>query len=172
LERIIVFFPFVIGIVCLVLYYFLKQYLGEKERLTAACDLVPKLHNALEKVDSCSTIPARVNNCEKAIKLLNKIYLLDPKGKVVKNRNELFKKLVSAKKVIPVAKSVEKYERYVFKGQTKQALNTLLDAIYHCNQAGISDNDFTEINFRDNTGHLITLHDLKKKATDLGWEGK
>ena len=163
--------PFVILIIAIFAsYYFLKNHFKAKAKQRfIASKLAIKVHKAIGKVNNGSTVSTRINNCRIAIKLLFEIAEFDPKCKVVTNRHELLSMLRSAKKVIPIEKSIDKYEKSIFKGHEKQALNALLDAIYYCNQNGISNNDFRNMQSRDNTETPITLNYLETRAKGLGW---
>jgi hypothetical protein len=164
-----------IAIVVVMFLYFWADA-GSKERKAKIADiqtLSNKLQKHLEMVNNGKTIPARINNCDKAIEILEEIQALDPDQKLTQHNSEsLISDLLSVKKTIPVEKLLEKASKAQFKGSQKLEQNALVDALYHCKTEGLADRDFSRAETVDpDTGKIVTIATIENRARSLGWEG-
>ena len=164
---------FLIAIVLLVAFYIWRdRRRKEHVRLVRATQLSHQLEKKAKMIESGKTLATRLNNCTQAIELLKEIAVYDPKQEVLQNRMELIEQIESIQKVLPVLESLEKADRYKFKGQNKKALDAYLDALYNCRKDNVRDRDFK---LADLSGYvtlgLVSTSQIEDQARALGWEG-
>jgi len=147
-----------------------KEKAKEREKLkNEIATIGKKIEKHVEMVQNAKTLSARQNNCTKAISLLKEIKSLDPNGNIA-DTGELLNILSATEKILPIGNILEKAERAEFKGQTQQAMNAYLDALYQCQKENITDTDFKLADLRDTTtSQFISVDYLKAKASDNGW---
>jgi len=172
----ITYWKIAIGIFCLwfigtVWWGMTKEKARARAKLEAEiAKLGEKLQKHLDMVQDAKTLSARQNNCTKAIILLQEIKTLDTGGTIFLNSDDLLVKLRALEKTIPIGHILDKAEKAEFKGQKKQALNSYLDAIFECQKANVTPEDFQNSDLRDGaTDEQISLNHLKRKAHALGW---
>lgn len=161
----------VIGIVILVWRDISKNKEAEKERrLQEVARIALKVQDVLEKITYLKTNSAKINNCGKAISLLNKADEYEECHEVIKNFNELKSRLISIQNVLPVVDHIEKSYKHKFKGKAKPEQNSLLDALYEIRQKGITNQDFVEAEvFPEGTGEIVTIEGIQQRLSELGW---
>ncbi len=167
----------VTGIACVVvlfLYYWAKEGAAAKrEKIQELQSLSVKVDKHLDMVNNGKILPARINNADKAIDLLHQIHALDPDQKLSEhNAISLIGDLQSIKVTIPVERHLEKAAKAKFKGSNKMELNALLDALYHCETEGVTDDDFQRSETQTSYSNgIVSLSEIKARAKKLGWEG-
>lgn len=164
-----------IAILVFILWIALMVYLSVRKKqlaqLAKASKLVKTIQKHTDMIENGKTLNTKLNNCDKAIALLEEVAILDPNEKVIQNRTEMLSRINSAKKVLPIMDALQKVEKAEFKGQKKPALNAILDALFQCREANVTDSDFEIINLtNESDGKLVTIEYLTQKAKDLGWE--
>lgn len=149
-----------------------KRSAEKRERKQKVAIIALKVQDVLDKISNLKTTGAIVNNCGKAISLLNKAEEYEECREVIKNFEELRNRLLKIQKVIPVVDHVEKAYKHRFKGKNKSEQNALLDALYEVRLKGLTNQDFIEANVSpEATGKLITIEAIKGRLTELGWKG-
>jgi len=163
---------FVLWLIGTVWWRIAKEKAKARAKLEAEiAKLVDKLQKHLDMVQNAKTLSARQNNCTKAITLLQEIKGLDSSSSVSQNTDDLLVKLRALEKTLPIGNVLEKAERAEFKGQTKQACNAYLDAMFQCHKENVTDSDFQTADLRDvTTDERISVDYLKNKARNLGWQ--
>lgn len=163
---------FVLWLIGTVWWGMAKETAKERAKLEAeVAKLGEKVQKHIDMVQNAKTLSARQNNCTKAIALLQEIKGLDPGGSVAQNTDSLLVTLSALEKTLPIGNVLERAERAEFKGQTKQALNAYLDAVFQCEKESVTDSDFRTADLRDgSTDEQVSLEYLKNKARSLGWE--
>lgn len=131
-------------------------------RLSAEIDK----HN--EMIRHGKTVTTRLNHCSQAIELLKQIQELDPSDSICKDSAGTLLEFRHFSNTIPIQDAMQRAEKAVFKGKNREALNCLLDAIFHCEKEKLTDKDVDGI-LAPESGAPITIEYLKSKATALGW---
>lgn len=144
-----------------------------EERKQQVATIAFKVQDVLEKISTLKTNSAKVNNCGKAIDLLNNAEEYEECKEVITNFDELKSRLTKIQKVLPVVDYVEKSYKHQFKGKDKSEQNSLLDALYEIRQKRITNQDFKDAEvFPEGTGEIITVEGIKQRLAELGWEEK
>lgn len=160
----------IVGIVFIWIYFQVQQ--EEKEQNIAELrSITSRLMDHLTKVNDAKTVKTKVSNCEKAIDLLYQARSYENHSSVITNFDELWEKLPSMKKVLPVADEVQKADKNKFKGKKSAEKNNLLNALYEIETNDITNEDFEIVPvFDDDTGEVLTVEAIESRLKDLGWE--
>jgi GTP1/Obg family GTP-binding protein len=162
----------IITIALLIWWQIVKKRKAEKEgRKRQVAMIAFDVQDVLEKISTLKTTGAKVNNCVKAIALLNKAEEYQECREVITNFDELKSRLIKIQKILPVIDYVEKAHKHQFKGKNKSEQNSLLDALYEIRQKELTNQDFIEAEvFPEGTDEIITIEGIEKRLAELGWK--
>lgn len=142
-----------------------KQILYELSRLGIS------LQNTLEKIEKVKTTTSKINNCSKALDIMDEALAYPEAREVIENIDELRLRVIKIKKVLPVIDYIEKANKHRFKKKGKSELNCLLDALYEIGTNNITDEDFRIAKFVPaDTKQMVTIQQIKTRAKELGWD--
>lgn len=168
--KVIIFIAIVFAV--LILLDLSKRKKAEKEeRERQVALLAYKIHDLLEKIMSLKTSSAKINNCGKALLLLNQAEEYEECRQVIKNFDELQNRLIRIQQVLPIVDYVEKSYKHRFKNKDSSEKNTLLDALFEIKTKGITNQDILEAEvYPESTGEIITIEGIIGRLKELGWE--
>lgn len=167
---------FVIFIVLAIGALLLKKYIDSKtrarnQRIAELLSIAERLQNVLNKIDKVKTTSSKVNNCTKALDLINNAFVYPEARKVIENIDELELRVAKIKDVLPIINHLEKSYRHRFKKKEKSELNCLLDALYEIKTNNINNEDFEIAKiYPENTEEMVTIEKITSRAKELGWE--
>lgn len=164
---------FFVALLAGVIWYMVAKHERERkeERLRPIIYDAYQLQKQLKKVNELKTPKSRVTRCEKAIAILEKHAGNTEAREVITNLDEVFQRLKSMKKVIPVVDYVERAYKHEFKGKDNAEKNALLDALYHIRMHRVTNADFfTAGVLPEATGEIIQIENIEKRLRELGWD--
>ena len=132
--------------------------------------LALKIQRAVEKVESVKTTAARVNNCQKAIALMESAESNPECVRMIANYGEVLDRLRSIQKVLRAVDHVEKADRHQFKGNAAAEKSALLDALYEIRTKGVTNSDFDiAMVVPESTGEILRVESIVARLKELGW---
>lgn len=127
----------------------------------------------LDKVNTGKTTKSRIDNCDRALSVLDQARYYEGYINVLPTYNELVEKIEAIKLILPVMDHLKKAHKSRFKGSEKTEKNNLLDALYEIDTNAINDDDFeTAEACDDETGEMVTIDMILSRLRELGWEGE
>ena len=167
------FVVFIVAVIAaFVGWNYVKGVNAEKaERKRQLTVIAYQISDILEKITTLKTTSARVNNCSKALGLLDKAEGYEECRQVITNFDVLRSRLDKIQKVLPVVDYVDKSYKHRFKGKDSSEKNTLLDALFEITTKEITNQDIIEAEvYTESAGEIITVEGIKNRLKGLGWE--
>jgi hypothetical protein len=165
----------IIAIIVIAIWIFAK-YIGSQKKLknqrfAEQVQIARQMQQAFDKIMKVKTTQAKINNCSKALDLMDMLLTYPEAREVVTNIDELRLRVIKIKKVLPVVDYVEKANKHRFKKKDKSELNCLLDTLYGIKTNNIRDEDFIIADVvPGDTGEKVTVPQIRARAKELGWE--
>jgi len=134
--------------------------------------LALKAQNACDRLPDMKTATGQSNQAKRALALLKEADAYPECRQVIRNYDQMCRRLEAIQKVAPVIDKVEKAYRHRFKGKEKPELNALLDALYEVTTGHITDQDIVAAEmYPSGTGEIVSIAGLKERCRQLGWDG-
>ena len=167
-------FLIILAVIAGIIFLFYKKAQNDisKENKMAIAQLTEKANKHLAKIQTVKTTSSKINNCEKALKILRQAEQYPEYREVINGYDQLIDRIERTKKVLPVGKYLEKAQKHNFKGKDSSEKNSLLDALYEIRTKNITNEDFEIAELHDDqTGEIVTVEMIENRLYDLGWEG-
>jgi|GEM_PF-1890230 len=131
-----------------------------------------KAQDACAKLSEMKTATGQSNQAKRAIAILEEAAAYPECHQVIRNYDEMCRRLEAIQKVAPVIDKIEKSYRHKFKGNEKAELNALLDAMYEITTEYITDQDLLDAEmYPSGTGEIVSIAGIRNRCRQLGWEG-
>tara|TARA_R110000751_G_scaffold246682_3_gene346575 strand:- start:1126 stop:1662 length:537 start_codon:yes stop_codon:yes gene_type:complete len=131
-----------------------------------------KAQDACAKLSEMKTATGQSNQAKRAIAILEEAAAYPECHQVIRNYDEMCRRLDAIQKVAPVIDKVEKAYRHKFKGNEKSELNALLDAMYEITTENVTDQDIIDAEiYPSGTGEIVSVTGLRERCRQLGWKG-
>ena len=148
-----------------------KSFSSNKVDKKLVYQSIKELQSYVEKVNRLKTSKGRLQNIDAALKIIDELEELDPSSEILLSRKETKTMLIAYKSMIPINEALSKYDKAMFKGQNKQALDALLDVLYIIHKEGTTNDMFKYSDHKDDSKNQLTIEFLHSKAKSLGWDG-
>lgn len=165
----------IIVVISIVMLVFRDRIVGKrkqkKQRFAEQVQIAKQMQDAFNKIMKVKTTQAKINNCSRALDLMDTLLTYPEAREVVTNIDELRLRVIKIKKVLPVIDYIEKANKHRFKKKDKSELNCLLDALYQIKTNNIEDKDFIIADvYPENTQEIVSIQQIESRAKELGWE--
>lgn len=167
-------FLIILAVIAGIFFLFYKKSQNDisSENKMAVAQLAEKANKHLTKIQTVKTTSSKINNCDKALEILHQAEQYPECREVIEDYDQLIDKIERMKRVLPVAKYLEKAQKYNFKGKDSSEKNSLLDALYEIRTKNITNKDFAIAELHDDqTGEIVSIEMIENRLYDLGWEG-
>jgi len=149
-----------------------KERQQKKEgRIEVFNEYVQKAQKYIDKAYESKSSATKINNYKKALDILLALNRYDDYRELSKDSDKSVEILRKAIRVMPIIEYVTKASKHRFKGNTKQELAALQDALYEIRMKNISNEELTVTDkiCSDDMRPIITIESMVSRLAELGW---